>query len=434
MTSRRTPFFALLLAGLFAFRLAYGLASEFWFDDELQIYLLGLKWFTTGAWPYLGPDVVYTQTQIPGALQGLLVGLPLFVAPVPEAPTVFLNLLTFAGLSLLAWYLCRRFPGMPRWLVWTWVMTAPWTINYGTRVVNPSYVLIFSVPFFVAFFETFLGGNRLLRRRTSLLVMGLATTCIMQLHLSWVLLVPFALLALGSAAREARGHVPRRVASYGLGLLVGAATLVPTLLQEAVQSPSTTANVTFDAGNLGNLLLVLGRFFTFASFDVYLWLGHSGVARREVLVELPWMAPLVAFLFALGCLQLVLFTAGFFRRDGSQEWRRLAWVTLGAVVVTWAAFFFSVKGPDSHTFCILLPLPMYYSFHCYEWLFARSRKWLTLFEAGVVCGFLAAGGLGLHNLRHHSLYLDRPRVEQAIADRDHTQLGHRRAERWGYGY
>ena len=198
-------------------------------------------------------------------------------------------------------------------------MTAPWTINYGTRVVNPSYVLIFSVPFFVAFFETYLGGNRLLGRRTSLFLMGLATTCVMQLHLSWVLLVPFALLALGSAAREARGHMPRVLASYGLGLLLGAVTLVPTLLQDAVQSPSTTANVTLNADNLGSLLVVLGRFFTFASFDVYLWLGHSGVARREVLVELPWMVPLVAFLSALWCLQVILFVAGFFRRDGSWE-------------------------------------------------------------------------------------------------------------------
>lgn len=431
-----------MLAGLFAFRLAYGLASEFWFDDELQIYLLGLKWFTTGAWPYLGPDVVYTHTQIPGALQGLLVGLPFFVAPVPEAPTVFLNALTFASLSLLAWYVCRRFPGMPRWLVWTWVMTAPWTINYGTRVVNPSYVLVFSVPFFVAFFETFLGGNRLLGRRTSLLLMGLATTCIMQLHLSWVLLVPFALLALGSAAREARGsaareargHVAPLVASYGLGLFLGAVTLLPTFLQDAVRTPSTTANVTLNADNLGNLLLVLGRFFLFAGFDVYLWLGHSGVARGEVLVELPWMVPLVVFLSAVGCLQLVLFTAGFFRRDGSREWHRLAWVTLGTVLMTWVAFFFSVKEPSPHTFCILLPLAMFYSFHCYEWLFAKSRRWLIVFEAAVVCGFLTAGGLGLHNLRHHSLYLDRARVERAIAEGDHTQLGVRRADLWGYGY
>jgi hypothetical protein len=167
---------------------------------------------------------------------------------------------------------------------------------------------------------------------------------------------------------------------------------------------------------------------------VYLWLGHNGVARGEVLVELPWMAPLVAFLSALGCLQVALFVTGFFRKAQDREWQRLAWVTLGTVVMTWAAFFFSVKEPNPHTFCVLLPLPMYYSFHCYEWLFAKSRKWLILSEAAVVWGVLATGGLGLHNLRHHSLYLDRPRVERAIAEKDHEQLGVRRADVWGYGY
>ena len=34
-----------------------------------------------------------------------------------------------------------RLPRLPRWLVWGWVMTAPWTLEYGTHIINPSYVL-----------------------------------------------------------------------------------------------------------------------------------------------------------------------------------------------------------------------------------------------------------------------------------------------------
>lgn len=431
---RRVPPFALLLAGLFAFRLAYGLTSEFWFDDELQIYLLGLKSYATRTWPWLGPDVVYTHTQIPGALQGLLVGLPFFVAPVPEAPAVFLNVLTFGSLSLFAWYACRRFPALPRWLVWTWVMSAPWTLNYGTRVVNPSYVLIFSAPFFVAFFDTFLYRNEVVGRRTGLFAMGAATTCLAQLHLSWVLLVPFAALTLGSVAGGDRRRALAAAAAYGMGLLVGASTLIPTLLQDAVRTPSTLANVTPNPGNAAYLLLVLGRFFTFASADVWLWMGPDPAARLGLLKAQPWLAPPALFLFAVTCLQFVLFTAGFFRRHGSPESRRLAWVTLGAVVITWMAFFFSIKGPDSHTFCLLVPLALFYSFSCYAWLLGRRRWWLGVFEAAVITGLLAAGGLGLDSLRHRSLYLDRPRVEQAIRQRDYTQVGLRRADLLGYGY
>ena len=86
---------------IFAFllRLIFGLCSEFWFEDELQIYLLGLKFFTTGHWPYFGPDVVYTHSQITGALQALLVGVPFYFYKAASAPYVLLNILSVASLS-----------------------------------------------------------------------------------------------------------------------------------------------------------------------------------------------------------------------------------------------------------------------------------------------------------------------------------------------
>ena len=91
MTTRAR--WAAAIFGLFAFRLFFGLSSSFFGEDETQIFLIGLRHYATGAWPYFGADVVWTRSEIPGALQGLLVGLPLRVWPVPEAPYVFLNLL-----------------------------------------------------------------------------------------------------------------------------------------------------------------------------------------------------------------------------------------------------------------------------------------------------------------------------------------------------
>src|SRR5918993_4276800 len=135
------PVWLAALAALFIGRLAFGLTSEFWSEDETQIYLMGLRYYATGEWPYFGPDVVWTRTGIAGALQPLLVGLPLRLAPIPEAPFVLLNVLSFAALSALAWYICRRLASLPRWLVWGWVMTAPWTLQFSTHVNNPSYVL-----------------------------------------------------------------------------------------------------------------------------------------------------------------------------------------------------------------------------------------------------------------------------------------------------
>src|SRR5262245_6399738 len=95
--SRRWMLAVLLLVRC-GLRLAVGLTSECWGPDELQIYLIGLKFFTTGEWPLYGPDVVYTQTQIPGGLQGLLIGGPLWLVRQPEAPYVLLNVLSFRTL------------------------------------------------------------------------------------------------------------------------------------------------------------------------------------------------------------------------------------------------------------------------------------------------------------------------------------------------
>src|SRR5207247_522920 len=95
-------------------------------------------------------------------------------------------------LCYLAWYLCARLPELPRWLVWTWVLTAPWTLHYSTHVVNPSYVLPAAVVFFVGFWEAHP------RLRAGLappalahFMMGLALCWTMQVHMSWVLLPPF---------------------------------------------------------------------------------------------------------------------------------------------------------------------------------------------------------------------------------------------------
>ena len=145
---------AALLLLLFAYRLAFGLTVEFWFIDELQIYLIGLKFYTTGQWPFFGPDLVLKGiSQIPGALQGLLVGLPFYVAPVPEAPFVLLNVLSFAALAFLAWYGQRRVPSLPRWVVFGLALTLPWTLFYSTHIVNPSYVLFGAVLFWVGAVE-----------------------------------------------------------------------------------------------------------------------------------------------------------------------------------------------------------------------------------------------------------------------------------------
>src|SRR5262249_5266161 len=225
-SSRPAPWVvALLLVGLFLVRAYYGLSLELRTTDEVQIYLLGLKFFTSGQWPFFGPDVM-SGRHVPGPSQGLLVGVPLLLAREPEAPLVVLNVLSFAGLVFLARYLTRRFAVVPPWITYLWLLTCPWTLNFSTHVYNPSYLLFLGCLFFVGFFELMpsLTGD-MVPPGASFFLLGFSLAASSQFHLSWPLLLPFVLVAIVTRARKHLLTLPE------IGwLLVGAAGPLALLL------------------------------------------------------------------------------------------------------------------------------------------------------------------------------------------------------------
>ncbi len=208
-----TPAITLFLLAAFLFRLFFGLCSQFWTIEENQVYLVGLKYYATGQWPYFGATAF--KAKIPGALLGLTVGLPFNLWPAPEAPIIFLNLLSFGSLCLLAWYCSKRLPRFPRWFLWAWLMTAPWTLNFSTHVVNPSYVLFGGILFFVGFWETIPSLRAgILPQGLCNALMGFAFFWVIQFHLSGVALVPWMLLSFFLQLRRApRGRPSAWVSS-----------------------------------------------------------------------------------------------------------------------------------------------------------------------------------------------------------------------------
>lgn len=425
-----------LLALLLLLRTGYGLVSEFWFQDELQIYLLGLKYATTGAWPYFGPDVVYTRSQIPGALQALLVGLPLRWLRLPEAPCLALNLLSFAALVALAARATRWFPGLPRWFVWGWALTCPWTLVYGTRVVNPSYVLPFAALFFVALLDTLpvFPGPRL-RPGVAFALQGVATTCILQLHLSWVLLPPFTAAALLLAWREAGPRAAAaQAARWAVGAAAGAALLVPTFLRYGASGTGGVEhNVVLHPRALLELPTLVQRFVSFGAFEVPYMLGGDGAERLALLAAHPWVVPVAAALFAAFILQVALYVLSLVRR-GDPAWTRLRNLVLASLALLAAGFLFSVKGPSSHTFYVMFPVAMLWSFACLQRALAARARLRIALALLLACGAVFHAALALDSYRHRSLYLDRDRVVRALAARDDRLLGPRRADAWGRGH
>ncbi len=418
---------SLLLVVAFLFRLGFGLSASLQDPDATQIYLLGLKFYTTHAWPYFGPDVIWGEVQIPGALQGILVGLPLFLLPIPEAPYLLLNVLSFAMLCLFAWYCCRRLPELPRWLIWTWLLTCPWTMNLSTQVYNPSYLLVAGIAFFVGAIEIYPATTAgLIDKRVSNLMMGFAIGWAMQLHLSWTILVPYALLALGFQIKEGVTTFTRRVAFFSLGLAVPLSLWLPTILKYGIGAGGTRSAILFNRQNLVALPGIFRRTLSLASFDITNFIGGHTADRIAFLKAQPWMVPVVIFLLAISAAQAVALVITWFKNTTTERsWRGIKYLAVVNVLMIYFLFLFSVKPPQSNHVYLTFPIPMLYSLYCWQWLL-NSRRRLRLAKIALVCGILFHAGLAFQNVGKGSVISLHRQIQQAIDNRDYTILGERR--------
>jgi len=428
-------FWIALLVLVFAFRLGFGLCSEFWLEDEKQTFLTGLKFYATREWPYFGPEVDYPKNaQQPGALQGVVVGLPLFVVHVPEAPFLLLNILSFLSLAFFAWYVTKRLPDLPGWFVWAWLMTAPWTLNFSTHVVNLSYLLPAGILFFVSVIETypFLSKHQVPLSVANFL-MGASLFWVMQFHMSWVLLPPYVLLSFYLQYRTRGRGVITALGWFALGALLSGSLLLPTLyrysLREGMGGTESTVGLNLD--NLLNIYNlpegILGRFLSFASFEVPRFLGNKTAKRLVLFSHQPWLIPFGIFLLVVGILQpIAMCVLWFFKNQDQKDWKAIKYFTLATVCLLYVAFLFAKeKPPSAHTYYVMLPVAMIYSFYCWS-RFLRSPRGQIFARIVIVCGLIFHAGVALNNFFSKSLYVDRSVPASAIANRNYHLLGERR--------
>jgi hypothetical protein len=420
--------FGLLLSALFLFRLGFGLASDFWTEDERHIYLIGLKSYATGAWPYFGPDVVWSHSQIPGAMQGLLVGLPFRVWPAPEAPYLLLNLLSFGSLIFFAWYVSMRLPELPRWIVYVWTLTAPWVLHFSTHVINTSYILPAAVVFFVGYFDALPGLRAgLLPLPLCYAMMGAAIGGLMQVHMSWVLLPLYVAALLLVALPCDRWRLVGCTAAFGAAAAATGCTLVPTLLRYgASASGGTQRNLVLHLVEPQRLLVIVAQFLSFASFEISRFVEIS-LSRRLVFFERHlWLLPPVLFAALVGLVQpLVMLGLLFKRATPWPHWRQLRTLVVATPLVVYAAYFLSVKEPLAHAFYVTWPIAMLFAFHCAA-LLEVPRRWPRATAAFLACGIVFHAGFALAEAPVRSLYRDRALVNLALQSRQYRLLGERR--------
>jgi hypothetical protein len=426
--SRFTPWFLAALAALFLFRLAYGLCSEIWFIDQQQVYLIGLKFYSTGQWPFFGADVA-SGIQLPGALQGLVIGIPLSILPIPESPYILLNLLSFGGLCFFAWYCSKRLPKFPKWILWTWLLTAPWVMNWSTNIDNDSYVIFGSCLFFIGFLES-LPSTRLgvLSPYLANGLMGLGLGWNAQFHMSYVIFLPFVLVSAVWEWKEHRSWIEwsKKCTSFLGGALLTGGFIIPTWLQYGFSAGGTGNTILFNSENISSFVTILARFLSLASCEIPRFIGAHTADRLTFLKDHLWMAPFAIVAFVLGTLQAAALLIFWFRkRTDQKDWPVIKRLALFTLLLIYVSFLFAIKAPASHTYYLVLPVAMLYGFYC---LAPWSKERWFLRAAGIllVCNIAFHIGLGIDHLNARSLYMNRPLFEKAIQEKNFHLLGERR--------
>ena len=433
--SRRLKILAFLTLA-FLLRFIFGLycppvtASE----DYVQTYVIGLKSYTTHSWPYYGPDVqgpeTSFKTQIPGALEGLLIALPLAVWPVPESPYLFLNLLSFLALTFFGWYCCKRLPGFSPWFIFTWIYIAPWNTHYSTQVINPSYAFLGSVLFFIGFMETIPALTlQAIRSPWANTMMGFGLFWVMQLHMSWVAFLPFLLFSLFFQWKA--GSLPQALGFNLLGALPMLALLVPTYLVYGFSSGKDVHG--FVSGlNWDNAMDVVGtlaRYLSIASFEMPRFVAEHTRQRLDYFFASPWLLVPGLFLWLAGYFQpAAMVVLWFFKDHPRRDWPVLQRLMAGTFLLLYFCFLFTPDMAASFRVLLLFPVVMLYSLYCWDFLAAKSHAWRVLGVLFILAGVYFQIGYTVKNIEaHNSVYSqNRDLMVKAIEAKDFRILAGRR--------
>src|SRR6185295_12868031 len=136
-------------------------------------------------------------------------------------------------------------------------------------------------------------------------LMGMAFTWIMQIHMSWPLLVPFVLIAWLSRRAEGVSALAVNAAAFCAGALVPGLLLLPTFMQYGVRAGS--------GGVLRNMhphwvsprvvVTTLARLLSFASLEISRFIGTDGAKRLEFFQRHVWLAPAAVLVWFVGVVQ-----------------------------------------------------------------------------------------------------------------------------------
>jgi len=421
----RTLLIILSVVFLFCLRCFLGIQINFSHRDYEQIYLMGLENALSGKWSYWGPDVVWSYTRLPGALQGLLAGIPLKLVKHPYSPIIFSNLISSAGLIALALYSKLRFPDLSLFFLLFLFMLCPFCLFNGVVLLNTAYLIFTGAILFIAVFELFLYRDKMLLRNSSLyfFIMGFSLLLTYQLHLTWVMFLPFILVLSYMEWRSAPHRFGKSLLFFAAGSLLSGLTLLPTIWEYGtVMMRNAGGNVAFDPSRLLAFIDLFARYLGMATFDILPSQDFVALAMDKSVFNfsLIWSVRIFTIFQFLGvCVSL------FFVKK-SIEFKRTLLLFALTLVMALSLYTLSNKHLSARTYILLYPIPMWITMFAYSYL-VRFRIIKLILQCALVLLTVAALDIGISNFNdRYSFHAVENKIETAIKTRDPSEFALRR--------
>ena len=263
--------------------------------------------------------------------------------------------------------------------------------------------------------------------------MGAALTWLMQIHMSWPLLLPFAAAAWISRRRDGVGALAVNAGTFSAGAAVPALLLLPTLVTHGTGTGSggVLRNIQVHWVNPWALVTTIARFLSFASLEINRFIATDAPKRLEFFQRHLWLAPLALVVGIAGVIQPLWMLVDWARsasrwpeRSTIARWQALRLLVACAVLLVYVSYWFVMEPPQAHAFYVLAPIA--FMFGVYWWSLVDSPSARRIAAGVLALGIAYHGGLAWAQLREISLYRNRAVVAAALATKQPEMFAHRR--------
>ena len=225
-------------------------------------------------------------------------------------------------------------------------------------------------------------------------MMGFGLLCVVQLHMSWVVLVPFLLARPRQPGARGRRPLLRALAWTAGGPRCRRSSARPDALGPRPARGRHRPAAALEWVGPWQLVRIAARFLSFTSFrDRPLPRPQHGAAAVLSSASTSGSRPSPrSWRWPAWRSRWPWCGSGSRRTRGDPQWRAVKWTALGhGPVPLFSYFLASNKDPQAHAFYVVAPLALVYAFHCFRQV--DSPRFRKVAAAVLVIGVVYHAGL-----------------------------------------